>query len=35
MTTNQKDQAMFHIKRQRKRKPHHAPYTQSLRSSLF
>lgn len=29
MTTSQKDQAMFHIKRQRKRKPRHAPYTQS------
>lgn len=29
MTINQKDQAMFHIKRQRKRKPRHAPYTQS------
>ena len=27
MTTIQKDQAMFHIKRQRK--PRHAPYTQS------
>ena len=29
MTINQKDQTMFHIKRQRKRKPRHAPYTQS------
>jgi len=29
MITSQKDQAMFHIKRQRKRKPRHAPYTQS------
>lgn len=30
MTTIQKDQAMFHIKRQRKRKTRHAPpYTQS------
>lgn len=29
MTISQKDQAMFHIKRQRTRKPRHAPYTQS------
>ena len=29
MTISQKDQAMFHIERQRKRKPRHAPYTQS------